>query len=370
VTSLERVRLYHVRMPLVRPFRTSFGEERHRECVLVAVEGAGAVGWGECPATSWPGYSYETAGTAWEVLSAHFVPAALGAAIETPTDLVAALAPYRGHPMARAGLEMAVWDWLGKRQGRSLQEMLGGSGRTVPVGISIGLQPDLVSLRDRIERAVEAGYQRVKLKVEPNHDVEMVEDVRGQFPKLPLQVDANAAYHRDDLPTLARLDDYGLLMIEQPLAEGDWLGHQQLQARVRTPICLDESIHSADDARQAIELDACRVVNIKAGRVGGLTEAVAVHDACRQASIPVWCGGLLETGIGRAANVALASLPGFRFPGDISATDRYYHRDIASPRFELENGVLRVPDGPGLGVSIELDALRQFALRRTDLVAG
>ncbi|MGA9532399.1 MAG: o-succinylbenzoate synthase [Anaerolineales bacterium] len=367
---IERARLFRVDMPLVRPFRTSFGEERDRQCVLVALEGEGVVGWGECPATRWPGYSYETAGTVWEVLTAHFLPVVLGKSVEGVDDLLAALQPFRGHPMARAGLEMALWDLLGRARGESLQSMLGGAGDRVPVGISLGIQNDPAELESRIAAALAAGYQRVKLKIEPGRDVLVVRRMRTAFPDLRMQVDANAAYSRADFDQLVALDEFGLTMIEQPLAEADWVGHQQLQTRLRTPLCLDESIHSAADARLAIEMGACRIINIKAGRVGGLSEAVKIHDLCWQADVPVWCGGLLETGIGRAANLALASLPGFRYPGDISATDRYYEQDIASPRFELQDGCLPVPQTAGLGVEVIPDAMDQFSVQKKELVAG
>lgn len=365
--QIERAHLYRVSMPLVQPFRTSFGVERNRECVLVSLESGGLTGWGECPATHWPGYSYETAGTAWEVLSQHFLPAVLQTTMVGMDDLLPALRPFRGHPMARAGLEMAMWDLLGKVQGESLQVMLGGEGSRVPVGISLGIQDDPAQLERRIAAAVQAGYPRVKLKIEPGHDVEVLRRVRSAFPDLTLQVDANAAYTRDDFKQLEALDEFGLTMLEQPLAEADWLGHQGLQARLNTPICLDESIHSAADARMAIELGACEIINIKAGRVGGLSEAVEIHDLCRRSGIAVWCGGLLETGIGRAANLALASLPGFTFPGDISATDRYYERDIVEPRFVLQDGSLSVPTGSGLGVSVVPDALSDFTLKEAEL---
>lgn len=367
---IDRARLVRVSMPLVRSFRTSFGEESMRQCVLVALEGGGLVGWGECPATSWPGYSYETAGTAWEVLAEHFVPAVLGRELETIDDLLTALNPFRGHPMARAGLEMALWDLIGRARGESLQRMLGGRGDRVEVGISLGIQDELAELQARVEAAVAAGYSRMKLKIEPGHDVDVIEFIRSVFPNLPLQVDANAAYSRSDADRLRALDDFGLLMIEQPLAETDWIGHRELQAGLRTPICLDESVHSAADAGLALELDACRVINIKSARVGGLSEAVKIHDLCRQADIPVWCGGLLETGIGRAANLALASLPGFRFPGDISATDRYYRQDIAEPRFELQDGTLPVPQAAGIGVEVNLEVLQRYTLRAEEWVAA
>lgn len=367
MSRLNGAVLHRLSMPLVRPFRTSFGVEMDRQCVLVELEADDGVGWGECVAGSWPGYSYETASTAWVVLRDHFLPAVLGEAIDSPDDLRGRLAPFRGHPLARAGLELAWWDLEGRRRGRSVQRMLGGEAERVAVGVSIGIYDDLGALLDRVEGFLSEGYRRVKVKIEPGSDTGPLRALRKRYPDLPLQVDANAAYSMEDLPIFEALDELGLLMIEQPLAEEDLLGHSRLQAELETPLCLDESVRSLAEARQAVEMDACRVINIKAGRVGGLSEAVAIHDYCRQVNVPVWCGGMLETGVGRAANLALASLPGFRFPGDISATDRYYEVDVAEPRFELEDGCLPVPQEPGLGVQVRGDRVSQFEIDRSRL---
>ena len=364
---LERVDLYRLSMPLVSPFRTSFGQVDQRQCLLIAMAAEGLWGWGECVADAWPGYSYETSGTAWEILVQHFIPAVLGQEIDSPAGLRQRLAQLRGHPMARAGLEMALWDWLGRATGVSLQSMLGGAGHRIAVGVSVGIEQDTAALVDKVAGFVEQGYGRVKLKIEPGHDVEPVAAVRQAFPDLKLQVDANAAYTLETAGPLKELDALGLLMIEQPLAEGDLFDHSRLQQALATPICLDESVDSIRTARQALEIDACRVINIKSGRVGGLTEALAIHDLCLARQIPVWCGGMLETGIGRAANLALASLPGFTLPGDISASDRYYQQDVAWPRFELIDGGLPVPQGHGLGVEVDLDAVRRFSLHHESL---
>jgi O-succinylbenzoate synthase len=366
---LERVELFRISMPLVGTFRTSFGEVSQRQCLLIAVSSQGLTGWGECVADAWPGYSYETAGTAWEILEQHFVPALLGQEFDGVGGLHQRLARFRGHPMARAGLEMALWDWLGRSRGQSLQALLGGRGERVEVGVSVGIEPTPEALVERVGGYVDQGYRRVKLKIEPGLDVEPVRAVRGAFPDLRLQVDANAAYTLATAGPLEELDAFDLLLIEQPLAEEDLLDHSRLQSRLSTPICLDESIGSAAAARQALALDACRVINIKAGRVGGLAEAVAIHDLCRSQDVPVWCGGMLETGLGRAANLALASLPGFTLPGDISASDRYYAEDIASPRFDLADGCLTVPQSPGLGVEVDLQAVQRFSLRAQSFAA-
>ncbi len=361
---IESVELQHVRLRLKEPFETSFGVEHDRECLILRLRGDGLQGWGECVADAWPGYSYETVGTAWHVLTEFFVPRLLGQPCDDVEALEALLAPFKGHPLAKAGLQMALWDLLGKAQGRPLADMLGGERERVEVGVSIGIQPDVRSLLRTVERYVELGYRRIKLKIKPGRDVEEVRAVRGAFPQVPLQVDANSAYDLEDAPVFEAMDDLGLLLIEQPLAEDDLVDHSLLQQRLQTDLCLDESILSLRHARQALDLGACRVINIKPARVGGLREALRVHDLCRERGAPLWCGGMLETGIGRASNLALASLPGFSLPGDISASDRYFEVDIAEPRFTLnDDSTIDVPQGAGLGVEVDLEALKAHTLR-------
>lgn len=368
---IERIEMHHLAMPLAWQLRTSFGgEAKERHCLILAVHSDGATGWGECTAGSWPGYSYETVGTAWEILETHFGPAVLGEDIESIEDYRNRLKHLRGHPMARAGLEMALWDLFGRAQGRSLRSLLGGQRDRVSVGVSIGLEDSVGALMEVVDHFVREGYPRVKLKIEPGHDLEPVRAVRSRYPELMLQVDANAAYSLDQAEVFVALDGLGLLLIEQPLAVDDLLDHSRLQQRLDTPLCLDESIGNLRHARQALQIDACRMINIKAGRVGGLSEAVRIHDLCLEQDVPVWCGGMLETGLGRAANLALASLPGFTLPGDISATDRYYEEDIAAPRFELHDGTLDVPDGPGLGVEVVPERLERFTVRSGSLTSG
>ncbi|HSO27995.1 MAG TPA: o-succinylbenzoate synthase, partial [Anaerolineales bacterium] len=311
-----------------------------------------------CVADRDPGYSYETSLTAWHILETFLVPAVLGREIEHPRALGPQLASVRGHQMAKAGLEMAAWDLLGKRLNRSLASMLGGVRTLVPVGVSVGLQATPDVLVETVARYVEHGYKRVKIKIKPGRDVGDSTAVRMAFPDLALQVDANSAYSLASAAALLPLDDLDLLLIEQPLAEDDLWDHSRLQKQFKTPICLDESILSQRHARQALEMQACRVVNIKVGRVGGLSEAVAIHDLCEARGVPVWCGGMLETGVGRAANLALATLPGFTLPGDISATERYYAQDITQERFLLTpDSTIAAPHEPGLGVSINFEAL-------------
>jgi O-succinylbenzoate synthase len=361
---ISAVELAIVELPLVRPFRTSFGTERVRPALLVHVVGEDAEGWGECVTSSEPLYSSEFNDAAFLVLTKLFVPALLAAGEVTAGEVVPLLSAFKGHRMAKAALELAVLDAELRAGGRSLQAALGGTGDRVTPGVSVGITETVDELLAVVAAHRDEGYRRVKLKIEPGFDLEPVRRVRELLgPGFPLQVDANTAYGRDDGPHLAALDELDLLLIEQPLDEEDLLGHAALARVLRTPICLDESILSARGAADAIELGACSVVNIKAGRVGGYLEARRVHDVCLAAGAPVWCGGMLETGIGRAANLALATLPGFSLPGDISATDRYFHEDVTEP-FLLEEGTIRVPRGPGLGVEVDRAAVARLASRR------
>nr|BCX01766.1 MAG: o-succinylbenzoate synthase [Bacteroidota bacterium] len=361
---LDGITLFLIRLPLKAPFETSTGRITHREAILLRLEAGSLEGWGECVAGSVPDYSYETTGTAWHVLRDLLIPAALRHDWQGPEDLQRLSAWIRGHPMARAGLEMALWDLWGQQKNRSLRDLLGGERDQVPVGVSIGIQPSIEELLRTVEGFVAQGYRRVKLKIKPGREVGEVRAVREAFPELPLQVDANAAYRLEDAPVLKELDAFDLLLIEQPLDEDDLLEHARLQAQLRTPICLDESIKSARHARWALEMGACRVINIKPGRVGGLLEARRIHELCQQRGVPVWCGGMLETGIGRASNLAIATLPGFTLPGDLSASDRYYVEEVIDPPFALEpDGTIRVPGGPGLGVTVRLDRILRYTIR-------
>jgi O-succinylbenzoate synthase len=358
--KISQINLFHLRMPLVSAFETSFGHYLTRDCVLVEAYADGLVGYGECPADFDPGYSYETVGTAWHILKDFLIPAILDQEITGTEELQQRMVFARGHLMAKASLEMALWDLFGKAQGKSLQVLLGGVSDKVDVGVSVGLQESPHTLVDVVQGYLQLGYQRVKIKIKPGRDVGDASAVRKDFPQLRLQVDANSAYTLESASSLDPLDELGLLLIEQPLAEDDLWDHRQLQSRFRTPICLDESITSLRLARQALEMKSCRVINIKAGRVGGLSQGQAIHDLCRDQGIPVWCGGMLETGVGRASNLALASLPGFTLPGDISATDRYYNEDITNERFVLNpDSTITVPEAPGLGITVNEDALKR-----------
>jgi O-succinylbenzoate synthase len=357
--KIEAVELRRIQLDLVAPFQTSFGTETGRDVLLVRVIGPDAEGWGECVALSEPVYSAEYVDGVAAVIRDHLLPRLFALAEPTAPLVGPALADIKGHPMAKAAIEMAILDAELRTAGISFGAYLGAVRPRVPSGVSVGIMASIGALLDAVGGYLEQGYQRVKLKIQPGWDVEPVRAVRQRFGgDLPLQVDANTAYTLADARQLARLDPFDLLLIEQPLPEDDLAGHAALAGRLRTPICLDESITSARATADAIMRGACAVVNIKAGRVGGYLEARRVHDVAAAHGVPVWCGGMLETGLGRAANIALAALPNFTLPGDISASDRYWRTDITTP-FRLEDGHLSVPTGPGLGVAPNPEALAE-----------
>jgi O-succinylbenzoate synthase len=354
--KLEAVELRRVGLPLVAPFRTSFGTETHKDALLIRAVGPEGDGWGECVAMTDPLYSSEYADAVDHVVRHHLLPRVFGLGDVTATTVEQALEPVKGHRMAKAALQTAVLDADLRAAGVSLASFLGGTKDAVDAGVSVGIMDSVPKLLDTVAGYLDAGYVRIKLKIEPGWDVAPVGAVRERWPDILLQVDANTAYTLADARQLAKLDPFDLLLIEQPLPEDDLLGHAELARLIKTPVCLDESIESARDAAAAIRLGAAAVINVKPGRVGGYIEARRIHDVCVANGVPVWCGGMLETGIGRAANVALASLPGFTLPGDTSASDRYFTRDLTAP-FELVDGQLRVPTGPGIGVDPVLEIL-------------
>jgi o-succinylbenzoate synthase len=367
--KLTDVELRRISMPLVAPFRTSFGTETARDILLVRVITEDAEGWGECVAMASPRYSSEYVDAAADVLRRFLVPAVMAAESPAAHTVAEVLAPFKGHRMAKAALEMAVLDAELRAEGRSFGRELGSVRERVPCGVSVGIMNSVPELLDAVGGYLAEGYVRIKLKIEPGWDVEPVRAVRERYgDDLLLQVDANTAYTLADARHLARLDPFDLLLIEQPLDEEDVLGHVDLARQLRTPICLDESITSARDAAAAIRLGACQVVNIKPGRVGGYLEARRIHDVCVAHGVPVWCGGMLETGLGRAANVALAALPGFTLPGDTSASGRYYASDVTEP-FVLDEGHLPVPTGPGLGLVPVPDRLAEVTTA-TERITG
>jgi len=368
--KLDSLKLYHLRMPLVAPFETSFGRSIDRDCILISIQSDGLTGYGECVADRDPGYSYETVGTAWHIIKDFISPLLLGQDVNGAPDFQSRMEQIRGHHLAKAGVEMALWDLRGKLEGRSLREMLGGVHDRVQVGVSVGLQSSPAVLVSTVEKYLASGYGRIKIKIKPGRDVGDTQAVRQAFPAIKLQVDANSAYTLATWETLKPLDLLDLLLIEQPLNEDDIWDHHKVQKELRTPICLDESIITPRHARYALEMEACKIINIKAGRVGGLSQAVAIHDMCQTRGVPVWCGGMLETGLGRASNLALASMPGFVLPGDISASDRYYAEDITCERFLLNpDSTIDVPNGPGLGVTIDTGALKKYTLAELRLAS-
>jgi o-succinylbenzoate synthase len=363
---LDAVELRRVRMPLVAPFRTSYGTETVRDVLLLRAITDECDGWGECCALTEPLYTSEYVDGCEHVLRRHLLPRLLAAPALTADAVAEVLRPVQGHRMAKAAIEMAVLDAELRARREPFVRHLGGVRETVPCGVAVGVQQSIPRLLDVVEGHVSEGYRRVKLKIGPGWDVGPVRAVRERFPDLALQVDANAAYTLADARHLARLDEFDLVLIEQPLPEDELRAHAALAGRLATPVCLDESIVSARSAADAIALGACSIVSVKPSRVGGYLEARRVHDVCQAHGVPVWCGGMLETGLGRAGNVALAALPNFTLPGDISASDRYYRRDITEP-FVLDGGSLRVPTGPGLGVEVDEAALRE-ATTRADVV--
>jgi O-succinylbenzoate synthase len=353
---IERLELRLLRLPLVRYFETSFGRVDERQFVIVTVEEGGAIGVGECVADANPFYSAETTRTAWHIISDFLAPLVLGKTFAHPREIYGALAPVRGHQMAKAAIEMAAWDLAARQQGVSLSALLGGHRAAIESGVSIGIQGSIEELLERVEIERAAGYRRVKIKIKPGWDVEAVARIRDRFGDIALMVDANAAYTLADAGRLAELDRFDLMMIEQPLDYGDIRDHATLQRRVATAICLDESIHSVKTAAEAISIGACRIINIKPGRVGGHAESIRLHDLAASHGIPVWHGGMLESGIGRSHNIHLSTLHNFSLPGDVAASRRYYAPDLIDPEIDVaSDGTIAVPTSPGIGVHIVQD---------------
>ncbi|MBI2833620.1 MAG: o-succinylbenzoate synthase [Acidobacteria bacterium] len=362
--KIDRIELRLLRLPLVHFFETSFGRVHERAFILVMVEQDGARGYGECVADENPYYSAETTGTAWEIISQFLAERVLGVELAHPGDIFPALKAIRGHNMAKAALEMAAWDLYASELGVSLSTVLGGSADSIVSGVSIGIQDSIDQLLEKIAIELAAGYRRIKIKIKPGWDISAVERVRTRFGDIPLMVDANAAYTLEDAAHLAALDAFDLMMIEQPLEHDAPLDHAKLQRRLKTPICLDESIHTVRIAQEAIEAGACRIINIKPGRMGGLRESLRLHDVCAERGIPVWHGGMLESGIGRAHNIHLSTLPNFSLPGDIAASKRYYEPDLIDPPIEVQSdGTIAVPTAPGIGVGIVADRVERATER-------
>ena len=366
--EIAAIQAREINMQLVAPFETSFGITYDRRILLLEIHAKdGSSGWGEVTAGEGPFYNPETTDTAWIVLRDFLVPLLLGKTIDTPEAALRAMEPVRGHEMAKAALETAIWDMFAKQQSASLAQLLGGTRHEISCGVSLGIHKDIGKLLERIERELAAGYQRVKLKIKPGHDVQVVSAVRNKYPDIALTVDANSAYRLTDISLLEQLDAFNLTYIEQPLEWNEIYQHAELQRRLKTAVCLDECIHNLRDAEAAIELGACRVINIKLGRVSGHTEARKIQAYCMEHNVPVWCGGMLESGIGRAHNIAMSSLPGFVLPGDVSASKRYWEEDIILPPVEVSpEGTLRVPDTPGLGFAVNKERIEKLTVKQEE----
>src|SRR5580700_10255427 len=361
---LRKITLREIQMPLIAPFQTSFGETSLRRILLLELDADGANGWGECTAGEDPYYSYETVETAWHILRDFLWPIVKYKEFESAAEVWDSLARVRGHNMAKAALETAIWDAEAKQKNVPLAKRLGGTRDEISSGVSIGIQPDIATLLAKVEKELDAGYQRIKIKIKPGSDVAPARALREKFPRIRLMVDANSAYRLEDAPLLKQLDAFYLIMIEQPLGWNDIYSHAQLQRQLDTPICLDECIHDIEHARAAIEIGACRSSNLKLGRVGGHTAARRIHDLCQAKSIPVWCGGMLESGIGRAHNIAMSTLPNFTLPGDVSASRRYWTEDIIEPEVEVTpKGTIKVPTAPGIGYTPRRDRIESLTKR-------
>jgi len=363
--QIDAVRLHWLEMPLIHFFETSFGRTYTRQIILVEVVSGGVSGWGEATCGEHPFYNEEWTEGAWQLLRDYVIPSILGKSLESAAEAGGYSAGIKGHRMARGGLEVACWDLEARIKGIPLWQVVGGGARKeIGCGVSIGIQESVPKLLDKIRTEVQAGYQRIKIKIKPGWDIDVIREVRREFPSILLMADANSAYTLSDIERLKKLDDFSLMMIEQPLAHDEIVDHAQLQAALSTPICLDECIRTAHHAEQAIRLKACRIINIKLGRVGGFAEAKKVHDVCRASGIPVWCGGMLESGVGRAHNIALSTLPGFTLPGDVSASRRYWKRDVIDPWVEVSpKGTIAVPEEPGFGFRLDQEFLASVRLR-------
>ncbi len=363
--KVERLELVHLRVPLVRFLETGFGRFYEHETLIVRAESGGAVGYGEVPAGAAPAFSYETVQTAWHVIRDFLARKLKGQEIAGPGPISDLFAAVRGHNMAKAGIEMAVLDLLAGAAGRPMFQVLGGERAEVPVGVSLGIEDRVEDLLKRVERSIERGYQRIKVRIRPGWDVSVLAEIRKRFPVFPLVADAVGAYRLSDADHLKRLDEYGLMALEQPLDVGDLADHAKLQAQIRTPICLDESVGSFDDARRAMEMGSCRIISVKPSRVGGLFAAKMIHSLARAKGIPAWCGGPVQTGVGRAHDLAAATLPHFSLPGDIQAGDHHFREDVVDPPLAVTpRGTVGVPQGPGIGFNVLEARLGRYCVRR------
>ncbi len=361
--KVEKVVVKRLEMELRFPFETSFGTQTGRELLIVEAHGEGLIGYGECVAGKDPYYSEETVSTASHMLEDYLIPLILDTELAHPADIYEAFSKIRGNNMAKASIENALWDLYAKTKNCPLAEVVGGEKDTIGVGVSIGIQATPEELIRKVEESIEQGYNKIKIKIKPGKDIDYLRAVRNKFPDTPIMADANSAYSLNDINLFKEMDDLDLMMIEQPLAHDDIIDHATLQKAIKTPICLDESIHSVEDARKAIELGSCKIINIKIGRVGGITESIKIHDLCQENNIPVWCGGMLESGIGRAHNVAITTLDGFTIPGDTAPSARYWTEDIIEPEVTMSSdGSIKVPEGPGIGFAINKKVLEKYTI--------
>jgi len=367
--KIDRIELSLLELPYVHYFETSFGREESRTFILVRVYAEGLCGYGEVVADRSPFYSYETTSTAWMILKEYLVPLVLDSSVSDPFDFYNRVQKYSGHPMAKAGIELALWDLLAKRNNQPLWQLYNGVRKDIPSGVSVGIQDTVDELLNRIEAFLQEGYLRIKIKIKPGWDVDICRAIRKSFPDILLQADANGAYSLKEKELLKELDEFDLLMLEQPFPAYDLWDHSRLQAEMKTAICLDESAVSTETVRKALEMGSCRIINIKVGRVSGIIEARKIHDFCEEKNIPVWCGGMLESGIGRAHNLHLATLSNFKFPNDLSASKRYYSQDLIEPQIDItEDGTIRVPDGAGIGVFPQNDRIKRATLQHETIL--
>lgn len=368
--KIKEIKLHQLEMDLKNPFTTSFGSQTKRFITIVeAVNTDGLSGFGECVAGEDPLYSEEFMDGALIAMKKYFAPLVIKNEIKHPDDVWDLLVPFKKNNMAKAGIEGAVWDLYAKENDLTLAEAVGGKKTEVDVGISLGLEDTDELLLERVKEKVDEGYKRIKLKIKPGRDVEMLRKVRGKFPDIPLMVDANSAYTLDDIELLKALDEFNLMMIEQPLSAGDIVDHAKLQKEIKTPVCLDESIDSYQAAKAAIELGSCEIINVKVGRVGGITESKRIHDLAEQHNIPLWCGGMLEAGVGRLHNIAITTLANFTLPGDTASSSRYWNEDIITPEVVAERGVVQVSDQPGIGTKVDFDKMKKY-LKQTDTITA
>lgn len=363
--EITRITLRHIKMDLLYPFTTSVGTEYDKEIIVVEATGkSGKSGWGESVSIVQPMYNEETVQTNWHIMNDFLIPLLMKAPINHPDDITERFSFVRGNFNAKAAIEGAIWDLYAKEKNESLAKVLGGTKEKIEVGVSVGIQTTELKLLQQIENYLQEGYRRIKVKIKPEWDIKILKSIRKHFPQINLMADANCAYTLNDIDHLRALDEFNLMMIEQPLAHDDIIDHAKLQAKLETPLCLDESIHSAEDARKAIELGSCRIINLKIGRVGGLTESKKIHDVCLEKGVPVWCGGMLEAGIGRAHNLAITSLANFTLPGDTAPSAHYWKKDIISPEVEMKDGYIYLPATPGIGYEPNLDMIEEISFRK------